>query len=55
MRTQALLLLGAVVIAGWSDLIHAQTEWSSDDRSRYGAYVLDPDGHNIEAVCREGE
>jgi len=21
----------------------------------YGAFVLDPDGHNIEAVCRSGE
>lgn len=21
----------------------------------YGAFVLDPDGHNIEAVCHEGE
>jgi predicted lactoylglutathione lyase len=21
----------------------------------YGAYVLDPDGHNIEAVCHEAE
>ena len=21
----------------------------------YGAYVLDPDGHNIEAVCHEVE
>jgi predicted lactoylglutathione lyase len=23
--------------------------------SYYGAFVLDPDGHNIEAVCHEGD
>jgi catechol 2,3-dioxygenase-like lactoylglutathione lyase family enzyme len=25
------------------------------DRDYYGAFVLDPDGHNIEAVCRAPE
>jgi catechol 2,3-dioxygenase-like lactoylglutathione lyase family enzyme len=25
------------------------------DPGYYGAFVLDPDGHNIEAVCRAGE
>jgi catechol 2,3-dioxygenase-like lactoylglutathione lyase family enzyme len=25
------------------------------DPDYYGAFVLDPDGHNVEAVCRKAE
>jgi len=31
-------------------------QYSSDDAGRYyAAFLLDPDGNNVEAVCREFE
>jgi hypothetical protein len=37
-------------------LDHAGFEVSDYERSKafYGAYILDPDGNNVEAVCHSG-
>jgi catechol 2,3-dioxygenase-like lactoylglutathione lyase family enzyme len=41
----------AALEAGGTDNGAPGLRWYHDDY--YGAYVLDPDGHNIEAVCHE--
>ena len=40
--------LGAVVL-------NAPREWPEYHEHYYGAFVRDPDGNNVEAVCHEAE
>lgn len=42
----------AAIEAGGTDNGHPGIR-AHYDRNYYGAFVLDPDGHNIEAVCRK--
>jgi len=41
----------AALAAGGTDNGAPGVRWYHDDY--YGAYVLDPDGHNVEAVCHK--
>ena len=41
----------AALAAGGTDNGAPGVRWYHDDY--YGGYVLDPDGHNVEAVCHE--
>jgi catechol 2,3-dioxygenase-like lactoylglutathione lyase family enzyme len=38
--------------AAGADVLHAPRVWPEYDRDYYGAFVRDPDGNNVEAVCR---
>jgi catechol 2,3-dioxygenase-like lactoylglutathione lyase family enzyme len=40
----------AAVVAG-AEVLHEPREWPEYHPGYYGAFVRDPDGHNIEAVC----
>lgn len=41
-----------VAVAEGALALHAPRLWPEYDTTYYGAFVRDPDGHNIEAVCR---
>ena len=41
----------AAVAAG-AEVLHRPRVWPEYDSSYYGAFVRDPDGNNVEAVCR---
>jgi catechol 2,3-dioxygenase-like lactoylglutathione lyase family enzyme len=41
---------GAAVVAG-AEVLHDPRVWPEYHPNYYGAFVRDPDGHNIEAVC----
>lgn len=38
-------------VAAGADPLHAPKEWPEYHPSYYGAFVRDPDGNNVEAVC----
>ncbi len=38
-------------VAGGAEVLHAPRVWPEYHESYYGAFVRDPDGNNIEAVC----
>jgi catechol 2,3-dioxygenase-like lactoylglutathione lyase family enzyme len=38
-----------------SEVLHEPRLWPQYDESYYGAFVRDPDGNNIEAVCHAPE
>ena len=38
-----------------AEVLHEPREWPEYHDSYYGAYVRDPEGNNIEAVCRTPE
>ncbi|MET9549174.1 VOC family protein [Streptomyces sp. NPDC006627] len=40
----------AALTAG-AEVLHAPRLWPEYHESYYGAFVRDPDGHNVEAVC----
>ena len=40
----------AAVVAG-AEVLHAPREWPEYHAGYYGAFVRDPDGNNVEAVC----
>jgi catechol 2,3-dioxygenase-like lactoylglutathione lyase family enzyme len=44
----------AAVRAG-ADVLHEPRLWPEYDPDYYGAFVRDPDGNNVEAVCRTPE
>ena len=52
-RTQVDAFHAAAVAAGGTDNGAPGLRWYHPDY--YGAYVLDPDGHNVEAVCHDPE
>jgi catechol 2,3-dioxygenase-like lactoylglutathione lyase family enzyme len=45
---------GAAVAAG-ADVLHEPRTWPEYHPSYYGAFVRDPDGNNVEAVCHAPE
>lgn len=40
-------------VAQGAEVLHEPRVWPEYHEHYYGAFVLDPDGHNIEAVCHE--
>lgn len=44
----------AAVAAG-AEVLHAPREWPEYHPAYYGAFVRDPDGNNVEAVCHRPE
>lgn len=40
-----------VAVAGGAEVLHAPREWPEYHPGYYGAFVRDPDGNNVEAVC----
>ena len=44
-----------VAVANGSLVLHEPRLWPEYDPDYYGAFVRDPDGNNIEAVCRKPE
>jgi catechol 2,3-dioxygenase-like lactoylglutathione lyase family enzyme len=44
----------AAVAAG-ADVLHEPREWPEYHAGYYGAFVRDPDGNNVEAVCHRPE
>jgi catechol 2,3-dioxygenase-like lactoylglutathione lyase family enzyme len=45
---------GAAVDAG-AEVLHEPREWPEYHPNYYGAFVRDPDGNNVEAVCHNPE
>ena len=41
----------AAAVAAGAESLHAPRLWPAYHESYYGAFVRDPDGNNIEAVC----
>jgi len=41
----------AAAVAAGGELLHAAKEWPEYHDGYYGAFVRDPDGNNVEAVC----
>ena len=41
--------------AAGSDVLHEPREWPQYHPGYYGAFVRDPDGNNVEAVCHRPE
>jgi catechol 2,3-dioxygenase-like lactoylglutathione lyase family enzyme len=42
-------------VAGGAEVLHAPRVFPEYDESYYGAFVRDPDGNNVEAVCHVPE
>ena len=40
-------------LAAGAELLHDAREWPEYHPTYYGAFVRDPDGHNVEAVCHD--
>jgi catechol 2,3-dioxygenase-like lactoylglutathione lyase family enzyme len=38
-------------VAGGAEVLHAPRVWPEYHENYYGAFVRDPDGNNVEAVC----
>ena len=38
-------------VAGGAEVLHAPRVWPEYHETYYGAFVRDPDGNNVEAVC----
>jgi catechol 2,3-dioxygenase-like lactoylglutathione lyase family enzyme len=53
-RAQVRLFFDAAVGAG-AAVLHEPRVWPEYDPDYYGAFVRDPDGNNVEAVCRSPE
>jgi len=41
----------AAAVAAGAEALHEPRLWPEYDESYYGAFVRDPDGNNVEAVC----
>jgi len=42
-------------VAARADVLHEPREWPEYHPTYYGAFVRDPDGNNVEAVCHRPE
>jgi catechol 2,3-dioxygenase-like lactoylglutathione lyase family enzyme len=40
-------------VASGADVLHEPREWPEYHERYYGAFVRDPDGNNVEAVCHQ--
>ncbi len=49
-RAAVLAFFDAAVSAG-AEVLHEPREWPEYHPGYFGAFVRDPDGHNVEAVC----
>jgi len=45
----------AAALAIGSEVLHEPREWPEYHPAYYAAFVRDPDGNNVEAVCHTGE
>ena len=45
----------AAAVAGGAEVLHEPRLWPEYHPSYYGAFVRDPDGNNVEAVCHAPE
>ena len=41
----------AAAVAAGAEVLHEPRVWPEYHPNYYGAFVRDPDGHNVEAVC----
>ncbi len=41
--------------AAGAEVLHEPQVWPEYDESYFGAFVRDPDGNNVEAVCHAAE
>jgi len=53
-RTSVDAFFDAAVTAG-TEVLHAPRLWPEYHPAYYGAFVRDPDGNNVEAVCHQPE
>jgi len=53
-RASVQALFDAAVACG-AEVLHAPRLWPEYHPGYYGAFVRDPDGHNVEAVCHRPE
>jgi catechol 2,3-dioxygenase-like lactoylglutathione lyase family enzyme len=53
-RASVRAFFGAAVAAG-AEVLHEPREWPEYHENYYGAFVRDPDGNNVEAVCHTPE
>ena len=44
----------AAASAAGAEVLHAPRVWPEYHPAYYGAFVRDPDGNNVEAVCHRG-
>jgi catechol 2,3-dioxygenase-like lactoylglutathione lyase family enzyme len=44
-----------VAVEGGAEVLHEPKEWPEYHPGYYGAFVRDPDGNNVEAVCHRPE
>jgi catechol 2,3-dioxygenase-like lactoylglutathione lyase family enzyme len=42
-------------VAGGAEVLHEPREWPEYHATYFGAFVRDPDGNNVEAVCHRPE
>jgi catechol 2,3-dioxygenase-like lactoylglutathione lyase family enzyme len=45
----------AAAVAAGAEVLHEPREWPEYHPAYYGAFVRDPDGNNVEAVCHAPE
>jgi catechol 2,3-dioxygenase-like lactoylglutathione lyase family enzyme len=45
----------AAAVAAGAEVLHAPRVWPEYHPAYYGAFVRDPDGNNVEAVCHAAE
>ncbi|NKR40039.1 VOC family protein [Rhodococcus hoagii] len=45
----------AAAVEAGAEVLHAPREWPEYHPGYYGAFVRDPDGNNVEAVCHRPE
>ncbi len=41
----------AAAVSAGAEVLHEPREWPQYHANYYGAFVRDPDGNNVEAVC----
>lgn len=52
---EAVRAFHAAAVAGGAEVLHEPREWPEYHPGYYGAFVRDPDGNNVEAVCHRPE
>jgi catechol 2,3-dioxygenase-like lactoylglutathione lyase family enzyme len=45
----------AAAVATGAEVLHEPKEWPEYHPAYYGAFVRDPDGNNVEAVCHAAD
>jgi len=54
-RTTAYSLFFDAAVGLGAEVLHEPREWPEYHSGYYGAFVRDPDGNNVEAVCHRPE